>query len=141
MICFLIADKDVKGLFLLRNGEDTLLNIIDGLCFLFVKLALITVCVLNGGFVVIVVEDRRKLGAVDRRHALVRRRILHVFDAVLTKHQRPIRLGVGSVLVENLLIHSGRLVEVVVPAEMICPVVKVCSAIIVKARQRLLRPA
>ena len=44
---FLIANKHIKGIFLLGNGKDALLNLVDLLCLRFVKAALGDVCILQ----------------------------------------------------------------------------------------------
>ena len=137
----LVADKNVKELFLLGNFQNPPLNFVDGLGLVLVNAALAAVRVLQRGFIVVVVEYRGELSAVDGGNASVAGRVLDVFDAVAAKHERPIRLGIGLVLVQNLLIDTHRLVELVVAAEMVRPVIQIRPLLIVKPRQSLLRAA
>ena len=135
---FFVTNEDVKRLFLLRNGEDALLNLVDRFGFFLINRLLITVSILQGRLIVVIVKDRGKLGAVDRRHTLVCRRILDVFDAVAAEHQRPIRFGIGAVLVEQLLVNAHRLVKFAIAAEVVGAVVHVGKLIVVEFRQGLL---
>ena len=141
VIRFLVADKNVERFLFLRNGEDALLNIVDRLCFFYVELALISVSVLNSGFVVIVVEDRGELSAVDRRHAFMRRGVLHVFNTVLTEYERPVRFRISRVLRQNLLVYRRSFIKFVIPTEMVGTVVKIRPSVIVQTRQSLFRSA
>ena len=113
------------------------MNFIDSLGFGLVDRPLSGVGVLDGGLVVLVVENGRVLGAVHRRDALVGGGILHILDTVAAQHQRPVRLGVGLVLVEDLLIDACRLVEVVVAPEVVGAVVEVGAPVVLQLRQRL----
>mgnify|MGYP006918084263 CR=1 FL=1 len=67
--------------------------------------------------------------------------ILHVFDTVSAENERPVRFCIGVVLVQDLLINRHCFVEIVIPAEMVGPVVKVCFPIIVQPREGLFRTA
>ena len=137
----LVADEHVKRLFLLRDGEDALLNFVDRAGFFLVELALREIGILDGGLVVVVIEYGGELRAVDRRDAFVRRRVLDVLDAVPAENERPVRLGVGAVLVQDLLIQAHRLVKLVIAAEVVGAVVEIGAAVIVQPRERLLRTA
>ena len=97
--------------------------------------------VLERGLIIRIRKDGRILRAVDRRDALVRFGVLDVLDTVAAQHDRPIRLGVGLVLVQDLLIDPHCLVIIAVPAKMIRSAVQVGPLFIVQPRQRLLRPA
>ena len=64
--------------------------------------------------------------------------ILHVFDTVSAENERPVRFCIGVVLVQDLLINRHCFVEIVIPAEMVGSVVKICFFVVVKTRQCLL---
>ena len=81
-IGLLVADEHVERFFLLRDGEDTLLNFVDCPSLILVELPLRDVGVSDGGFVIVVIEYGRELCAVDRRDAPVRRGVLDVLNAV-----------------------------------------------------------
>ena len=136
-ICLLVADEYIKKFFLLGNLQNALLNFVDYFSLGLVDHPLGGVGVLDGGLVVLIIENGGVLGSVHRRHALVRGRILHVLNAIAAQHQRPVRLSVGLVLVENLLIDACRLVEVVVAPEVVGAVVEVGAPVVVQLRQRL----
>ena len=68
-------------------------------------------------------------------------RVLHVFDPVAAEHQGPVGLGVRGVLVQNLLVDALGLVELVVAAEVVGPVVEIRLPLAVHAGQGLLRAA
>ena len=57
VVGFLVADKHVKRLFLLRNGKNTLLNFVNCFGFFLVKRFLIAVCILQGRFIIIIIKD------------------------------------------------------------------------------------
>ena len=137
----LIADEHVERLFFLGNLQNALLNFVDCFSLGLVDHPLGGVGVLDGGLVVLIIENGGVLGAVHRRHALVGGRILHVLNTVAAQHQRPIGLGVGLVLVEDLLIDAHCLVEIVVSTEMVGAVVQVGAPVVVQLRQRLCRAA
>ena len=82
----LIADENIKRLFLLRNFKNALLDLVDRLCFFFVNAPLISIGILQSGFIVIIVKNRCVLCAVYRRHTLVGSRVFDVFDTIAAKH-------------------------------------------------------
>ena len=86
-IGLLVADKYIERLFLLRDFKNALLDFVDGLGLGLVDLALSSVGILDGGLVVLIIENGGILGAVHRRHALVRGRILHVLNAIAAQYQ------------------------------------------------------
>lgn len=114
------------------------MNLVYRLSLILIKLFLIAVGIVQSGLVVIVIENRRKLSAVHGGNALAALRVFHIFDSVVAENERPIRLGVGVVLVEYLLIDSRRLVEIVVAAKMVRAVVKIRSSVVVQTGQGLL---
>ena len=138
---FLIADKYIKGLLLLRNCKNTLLYFIYCLGLGLVNFLLGGIGAAQSGFVVIIVKYGGKLRPVHRGNALAGGRVLHIFNTVAAKHKRPIRLGVGVVLGQNLLVYAHGLVVFVIAAEMICPVIQVCLFIVVKTGKGLLGAA
>ena len=85
-----------------------------------------------------IIENRRKLSAVDRFHSFVRRQILHIFNTVLTEYERPVRFRVGRVFVQYLFVYPCRFVELIVPAEMIRTVVEIRPSVVIELRQSLL---
>ena len=82
VVSFLIADKDVERLFLLRYRENPFLNFIDRPGFLFIDFFLEAVGILQCIFIIRIIKDRCELCAVDRRNTPVRGWILHILDAV-----------------------------------------------------------
>ena len=70
-------------------------------------------------------QDRGILHPIHRGHALVGRRVLHVFDAVARQHRAPMGLGVRVILLQALVIGRNGLVELVLPPEVVCPVEQV----------------
>ena len=138
---FLIADKYIKGLLLLRNCKNALLYFIYCLGLGLVNFFLGGIGAAQSGFVVIIVKDGGKLRPVHRGNALAGGRVLHIFNTVAAKHKGPIGLGVGVVLGQNLLIYAHGLVVFVIAAEMICPVIQVCLFIAVKTGKGLLGAA
>ena len=137
-VCFLVANEHIKGLFLLRNRKDTLLDLIDGGCLRFIYLALIAVCVGNSRFIIFVIENRCKLRAVYRRNTPAGAGIFYIFDSVAAKNNRPIRFRIGVVLVQNVFVYSHRLIKVVVATEVVGSVVKIGTTLIIELRKRLL---
>ena len=137
----LVADEDVEGFFLLRDRKNALLNFVDRFRLCLINALLVAVGVAQRGLIVLVCEDRGELRTVHRRHALMRGRVFDILNAVAAEDKRPVRLRVGVVLVEDLLIDARRLVKVVVPAEMVRAVIEVCAAVIIEPWQRLLRAA
>ena len=138
VIGLFVADEHIERLFFLRNRKNPLLNLVYRLSLILIKLFLIAVGIVQSGLVVIVIENRRKLSAVHGGNALVALRVFHIIDSVVAENERPIRLGVGVVLVEYLLIDSRRLVEIVVAAKMVRAVVKIRSSVVVQTGQGLL---
>ena len=141
VVGLLIADENIKRLFLLRNFKNALLDLVDRLCFFFVNAPLISIGILQSGFIVIIVKNRCVLCAVYRRHTLVGSRVFDVFDTIAAKHQRPVCFSIGAVLIEYLLVDAHCFIKIIVSAEMIRAVVQICLSIVVKARKRLLRTA
>ena len=137
----LVAEEHVERRFPFGDLQDALLDSVDGLRLALVDGALPDAGMGEGGAVVLIVKDRGELRAVDRGDARVRRRVLHVFHAVAAQHERPVRLRVRRVLVEQLLVEGGRLVVLVVAAVVARPVVQVRPPVAVEPRQRLLRAA
>ena len=117
------------------------MNFVDRPRLILVELPLRDIRITNRGFIIIIVEHGGKLRAVDRRDAPVRRGVLDVLNAVPAEDERPVCLGVGAVLVQDLLVQSRRLVEIVIAAEMVGTVVKIGAAVIVQPRERLFRAA
>ena len=137
----LVGNENIKRLFLLRDFKNALLNFVDRLCFFLVNAALICVGIFQRRFVVIIVENGRVLRTVYRGDTIVCRGVFDIFDSVAAKHQRPISLGVGAVLGEDLFVDAHCLVEIIVSAEVIRAVVEICFSVVVKTRERLLRSA
>ena len=71
----------------------------------------------------------------------MRPRILDILDAVAAEDKRPVRLSVGAVLAQNLLVDARCFVKLVVAAKVPCAVIEVGALVVVKARQRLLSAA
>ena len=141
IVRLLVADEHIKGLLLLGNGQDALLNLVDGLGLGFVDLPLGGIGIVQGGLIVVVVKDGGKLRPVHRGHAPVSGRVLHILDAVAAQDQGPVGLGIGVVLGQNLLVDAHGLVVFVAAAEVIGPVVEVGPSVIVQLGQGLLGAA
>ena len=86
-ICLLVADEYIKRFFLLGNLQNALLNFVDCFSLGLVDHPLGGVGVLDSGLVVLIIENGGVLGAVHRRHALVRGGILHVLNTIAAQHQ------------------------------------------------------
>ena len=86
-ICLLVADEYIKRFFLLGNLQNALLNFVDCFSLGLVDHPLGGIGVLDGGLVVLIIENGGVLGAVHRRHALVRGGILHVLNTIAAQHQ------------------------------------------------------
>ena len=138
---FLIANKNVEGLFLLGNGQNPLLNFIDLRRFLFIDRLLENIGTGQGRLIVIIVVNGGILRTVYGRNTLTRCGILHIFNAVAAEHQRPIGLGIGGILVQNLLIDPHRFIELVITAKMIGAIIQIGTVLIIQPRQGLLRTA
>ena len=86
-IRLLVADEYIKRFFLLGNLQNALMNFVDCFSLGLVDHPLGGVGVLDGGLIVLIIENGGVLGAVHRRHALVRGRILHVLNAIAAQYQ------------------------------------------------------
>ena len=64
--------------------------------------------------------------------------VFHIFDTVPAKHERPVRFGVGVILIENLLVNAHGFIEIIISAKVIGAVVKICFSVVVQPRQSLL---
>ena len=133
----LVADEHIKGLFLLGDIQNALLDIIDGLRLGLVDALLHAVGILQGRLVVIIHKDGSELGTVDSGDALLGNGILHVLDAVAAQHQRPVGFSVGPVILQDLLENAHGLIIFVVPAEMIGTVIQVQPTLVVQLRDGL----
>ena len=141
LIGLLIADKHIKRFFFLRDSQYSLLNFIYCCRFGFIKLPLLTVGTFYRRFIILVIENRCELCPVHRRNSFVCCRILNVFYSVSAQDDRPVAFRILSILIENLFINAHCLVKIIIPAEMICPIKKICLFLIVKSGKGLLRPA
>ena len=83
----LVTYEHVERLFFLGNLQNALLNFVDCFSLGLVDHPLGGVGVLDGGLIVLIIENGGVLGAVHRRHALVRGGILHVLNAIAAQHQ------------------------------------------------------
>ena len=136
-IRLLVADEHIEGLFFLGDVQNALLDVIDGLGLCLIDALLHTVSILQGRLIVIIRKDGGELGAVDSGDALLRGRILHVFDAVAAQHQRPVGFRVSPVILQDLLEDAHCLVVFVIPAEMVGSVVQIQPALVVQLRDGL----
>ena len=71
----------------------------------------------------------------------MRTRILHIFNTIAAKHQRPIRLGIRLVLGQDLLIYPHGFVIFIAAPKMIGSIIKICPPIIIQFGQGLLGAA
>ena len=126
LIRLLVADEHVIGLLAGRYGQYALLDLANLRRLLPVQVAAGGVGrMLHGGQIVRVRQYGHHLHPVARRHMPARRRILDVLDAKAADDRAPVRLCVGIVLLQQLLVESQRLVELALAAEVVRTVVAV----------------
>ena len=138
VIGLFVANEHIERLFLLRNCKDALLNLVYRFGLFLIDFTLSGIGIVQGGFVVIIIENRCELSTVHGRNALMTLRVFHILDTVTAEDERPIRLGIVTVLIQNLLIDSGSFVEIVVAAKMVRAVIEIRFSVVVQTRQGLL---
>ena len=141
LVSFLVANEDIERFFLVCNFKYSLLNSVNCQSFFFIKLLLLGASLRDCRFVVFIRQNGCILHSVYCGNARFCACVLDVFDSVLTKHERPIRFGVGGVFVQKLLVKRLRLIKFVVSAQVICSIEKNSSLFAFKLRNRLLRAA
>ena len=104
IVRLLVANENIERIFLLRDGEDVLLDRGDLLGFGLVLLTSYHVGFGQGILVIDVLHDRLEGGPMHGRLLFLRGRVIDVLDAIPTENDAPVRLGFVGEFRQNGLI-------------------------------------
>ena len=135
LVCLLVADEHIVGFLVGRNSEDALLDL-GNLC----GLLLVQVTgggvggILHRGQIVRICEDACHLHSMTSGDSLFRGRVLDILDAVAADDCTPVGFGIRVILFQQLLVSRHGLVKLALAAEVVCPVVAVQLALVIRLR-------
>ena len=140
-ICFLVADKRVKGLFLAGDGKEAVLNHADPPGLALVQLLRGRVRKRGRAQIVHILQHRFRLHTVQCRQLLAAVWVLHIFDAIVAQHRAPVGLGVFRPFQGDGLIGQLGLIKVLLHALLVRAVVKRGHPLVVHLRKRRIAAA
>ena len=110
-IGFLIADKYIVRLFILRDSENTFLYLVYRLCLRLIDNFLTYIGILNSELVVLIGSDSIIGRSVTGGYTLIGRGVFNVFNAVFAQNYAPVSLRLRVVKSDNFIIYLLRLVK------------------------------
>ena len=110
-ICFLVAYKNVKRLFILHDGKYIFLYAVNGSCFGFIKRLLCRIGIINGSKIIRISSYCIEKRTVTGWDTLKSFRVLNVFDAVFTKNDTPVSFCFTVILLNDFFVDLFRLIK------------------------------
>ncbi len=132
---FLVTDKDIKRLFLLDGRQNPPLDGGNLFCLLLIPTFGLSFGMGNGRLKVHILQKTVKAGPVAGGYILPAVRILHILNAKPAQRTAPVSLRIALILLDNALIHCQRFVKLTHAPEVIAPVERSRSLLVIHLRK------